>query len=134
MIAASVMCLALNIYHEARGEPLVGQIAVAQVVLNRVESPQFPNTICDVVKDGHYNENVPVINKCQFSWWCDGKSDTPQDTVRWENSLHLAATLAEKPYLDVTEGALYYHATYVKPYWADHFKETVTINNHIFYR
>jgi len=135
MITSALVCLALNIYHEARGEPLAGQIAVTQVVFNRVESPHFPDTICDVVKQGHYNQQGNVIrNKCQFSWWCDGKSDVPKDTIRWEEALNLADTMLSSNHYDIVEGALYYHATHVKPYWADHFKKTVTIQNHIFYR
>lgn len=134
MIAAGVMCLALNIYHEARGEPLAGQIAVAQVVINRVASPHFPDNVCDVVKEGQYVNGHPVKNKCQFSWWCDGKSDKPKDTVRWGEALNLASAIAQTQHFDITEGALYYHATHVEPYWASHYKETVTINNHIFYR
>ncbi len=74
------ICLATNIYHEARGESYAGKVAVANVTMNRVTSPKFPNTICDVVYQAQTKENwkgntVPKRNKCQFSWYCDGKSD-----------------------------------------------------------
>lgn len=134
MIETALICLAMNIYHEARGEPLAGRIAVAEVVFNRVVSPKFPNTICEVVKDGHYYQGHPVRNKCQFSWWCDGKSDLPKDTVQWGEAINLARTMMDKTHVDITEGALYYHATRVSPYWSSHYDVTVTINNHIFYR
>jgi N-acetylmuramoyl-L-alanine amidase len=134
MLEVGIMCLALNIYHEARGEPLVGQIAVAEVVLNRVESPRFPDTICGVVKEGEYVGQTPVKNRCQFSWWCDGKSDKPKDSLKWEQSVNLAYTMIEHPHVDITEGALFYHAVYVNPSWAKHYEKITTIDNHIFYR
>lgn len=134
MIEAAVICLALNIYHEARGEPLVGKIAVAQVVMNRVHSPQFPSDACSVVKQGEYINNHPVLNKCQFSWWCDGKSDTAKDTKEWEKATSLAELTYFGAFPDITEGALYYHATKVDPYWAKHYDRITQIENHIFYR
>lgn len=134
MIEAAIMCLALNIYHEARGEPLAGQIAVSEVVLNRVDSPQFPNTICNVVKQGEYNNTQPVLNRCQFSWWCDGKSDSPTDIEEWDKAVNLANSLVHNNHLGITEGSLYYHATSVNPYWAKYYEAVVTIDNHVFYR
>ena len=71
----SIMCLAMAIYFEARREPMVGQVAVAQVVMHRVYDHRFPNKVCDVVKEGYYyswNKNIPIRDKCQFSFWCDG--------------------------------------------------------------
>ena len=76
--ADEVECLALNIYHEARNQPTAGKLAVAQVTLNRVKHDRFPNTICGVVYQGYYLNNNPIKHKCQFSWWCDGKSDKPK--------------------------------------------------------
>lgn len=134
MITAAVMCMALNIYHEARGEPLVGQIAVVNVVNNRVASPLYPDNICDVVKEAEYWGEHPIRHKCQFSWWCDGKSDEPTDRVAWERSLNLARKAVDGQITDITEGSLYYHATHVEPYWAEHFTQTIQINKHIFYR
>ena len=70
-------CLADNIYFEARNQGFAGWVAVAQVTLNRVRDDRFPNTICEVVKQGlTYESGFPIRDKCQFSWYCDGKSDT----------------------------------------------------------
>ena len=80
MLELALMCLSLNIYYEARNQPLRGQMAVAEVVLNRVEDKNFPDTICEVVMEGptySWKPDFPVRHKCQFSWYCDGKSDTP---------------------------------------------------------
>lgn len=133
MLESSLICLAMNIYHEARGEPLVGRIAVAQVVMNRVKSPQFPNTICDVVKQGKYYNNHPIRYQCQFTWWCDGKSDKITSNEDWQKALSVAESVALLDIPDVTENSLYYHTTKVNPYWADHYQKVVQIQNHIFY-
>ena len=79
MIAEALMCMALNIYHEARNQSMVGQVAVAEVVMNRVEDSRFPDTICEVVKQAvtYKNTDKPVLHKCQFSWYCDGQKDEP---------------------------------------------------------
>ena len=122
-------CLAKNIYFESRNQPWVGKIAVAQVTLNRVESMLFPSKICEVV------EQIKAPQRCQFSWFCDGKSDEPFDKVEWSNSIEAALLVYPGHLPDVTEGALWYHADYIiKPRWAKHYKETVRINEHIFYR
>ena len=130
-------CLAQNIYFEARSESQAGMIAVAQVTMNRVKHPRYPNTVCEVVKQGPtytWAEHFPVRNKCQFSWFCDGKSDDPKDSKTWIASVQVANNFMMAPTWDLTEGALWYHADYIYPYWAQHLNETVTINNHIFYR
>lgn len=134
MLDTALICLAMNIYHEARGEPLAGRIAVSQVVLNRTRSPQFPNTVCGVVKQAEYYNNYPVRHKCQFSWWCDGKSDKPKDFREWEKALSLSELILVQNVPDITESSLYYHSTAVTPYWAAHYEQSVQINNHIFYR
>ena len=130
----ALLCLALNIYHESRGEPLAGQIATANVVMNRVESPRYPNDICSVVKQGHYWKGNPVRDRCSFSWWCDGKSDTPEDIDAWRQSVSLAFRVQNDVIPDITEGATHYHAIYVSPYWADHYISVAQIGQHIFYR
>lgn len=79
-------CLALNISFEARSEPDLGKIAVSHVVMTRVESKLFPDTICKVVKQGGETRR----HRCQFSWWCDGRSDLPRDTTAWRQSRALA--------------------------------------------
>ena len=88
MITA-LACLATAIYFEARGEPMVGQVAVAQVIMSRVSDERFPDNVCDVVKQGYYyswKPSVPIRNKCQFSFWCDGKPETikNQQAYQWE--------------------------------------------------
>ena len=123
-------CLAKNIYFESRNQPTLGQIAVGQVTMNRVNSPRFPNTVCGVVKQGGEKRN-----RCQFSWYCDGKSDEPESNTSWDESVYLSLLIySEELTIDVTEGALWYHATYVSPSWAEHYEKTVRINEHIFYR
>ncbi|MBK5940226.1 cell wall hydrolase [Halochromatium roseum] len=122
-------CLALNIYHEARSEPLSGQIAVAQVTLNRVASKSFPHSVCEVVKQGGQKRN-----RCQFSWWCDGKSDQPTEMKAWRKSLDLGRRVLAEQMSDPTDGALFYHATYVSPKWSRSFQRTTQIGRHLFYR
>ena len=123
-------CLALNIYWEARSEPLKGQLAVAGVTLNRVASKKFPNTICGVVKQ----TKKPRLHRCQFSWNCDGQSDTPKELKSWRNAQQLARLFTAGIYQDPTGNALWYHANYVKPYWADSMKQTARIGRHLFYK
>src|SRR5210317_1869058 len=90
-----INCLALNIYHESRGDSFAGQTAVSDVVMNRVSDDFYPDTVCEVVKQAVYIENwkgnvVPRRNMCQFSWYCDGSSDEPGDPISWEKSYSLA--------------------------------------------
>jgi Cell Wall Hydrolase len=125
----SVRCLALNIYHEARSEPEQGQRAVAAVTLNRVASPAFPDSVCKVVKQGGRKRN-----RCQFSWWCDRHSDEPRETEAWTRALALSRKALNGEVTDPTRGALYYHATRVKPRWAKTFHPTGKIGQHVFYR
>ena len=126
----SVECLALNMYYEARNQGSAGLLAVSAVVLNRVKDRRFPNTICEVVHQGGERKN-----KCQFSWYCDGKHDIPTDSETWLASHILAYRLLNYDDMDVTEGSLWYHANYIdKPYWSAELTPTVVINNHIFYR
>jgi len=123
-------CLAKNIYFESRNQPKLGQIAVGQVTMNRVNSPKFPNSVCEVVQQGGERRH-----KCQFSWYCDGKKDEPEGGTPWDESVYLALRIYSEEFpIDVTEGALWYHATYVSPAWAEHYEKTVRINEHIFYR
>lgn len=122
-------CLALNIYFEARGEPTAGKIAVGHVVLNRVADRRFPKQICSVVRQGGEIRR----NRCQFSWWCDGRSDEPRDQQAWRESVLIAALINRGATSDPTRGSLWYHATYVKPGWARQMKKRVKIGKHIFY-
>ena len=132
------VCLAMNIYFEAGNQPLAGKVAVAQVVLNRMEHSAYGDTVCDVVYQARWRENwkgnmVPIRHQCQFSWFCDGKSDEPKDSKTWEECLSIAQSFIKEPNaIDITECAMWYHADYILPYWAEHLNETVYINNHIF--
>ena len=102
-----IECLALNVYFEARGEPFIGKIAVAHVVLNRMRDRRFPASACMVVQQG----NDRVRHNCQFSWWCDGKSDRPRHRTAWATSLAVAKEVYWGFAEDPTRGALWYHVT-----------------------
>jgi len=135
MIAEAIICMALNVYHEARNQSLVGQIAVAQVTVNRVNDSRYPDTVCGVVKQSiTYSSGDPVKNKCQFSWYCDGKSDKPKDEDSYYTALHIARRMLEGNLIDFTEGATHYHATYLRPDWAETKTYITQIDDHIFYR
>ena len=131
-----VQCMALNVYYEARGSNLADKVAVADVVLNRVKDTRYPNTICEVVKQGMQDSNGNMRrNKCQFSWYCDGKHDRPQDQDRWVEAQGIAWNMVEEgKYRGITEGATHYHATYVNPRWASTLQLVGSIGAHIFYR
>ena len=122
-------CLALNIYFEARSEPDEGKRAVAHVVLNRVSDPMFPSTICQVVRQG----GERIKHRCQFSWWCDGRSDRPAKGEVWDGAKALARSVYWGHSQDPTDGAMWYHADYVSPSWGAHFKRGPKIGRHIFY-
>ena len=137
ILETALMRMAANIYHEAKNQSMLGQFAVAQVVMNRVEDSRFPDTVCEVVKQGlTYRNGKVVIGKCQFSWYCDGKSDEPnRDSKAWSNAIrHASIIMTETINIDVTDGATHYHASYVRPAWAKTKKRTTRIDKHIFYR
>jgi spore germination cell wall hydrolase CwlJ-like protein len=137
MIEAALVCLALNTYHEARDQPFIGQVAVAQVVMNRVRDDRYPDNPCDVIKQGptySWAEDYPVRHRCQFSWYCDGKSDKPRDTKAYEQARMIAHGVYYGNLDDFVEGATHYHAHYVYPEWAKSKTRTVRIDDHIFYR
>ena len=121
-------CLALAMYWEARGEGTRGMLAVGSVVLNRVENQHFPNSVCTVIYEG--GETPP----CQFSWWCDGKSDRPQNRMQWQSALNLADKLLSNQASDPTDGALFFHNTSVRSSFHKTRQRTARIGNHIFYR
>ena len=123
-------CLTDAIYFEARGEPLKGQAAVAQVILNRVRNPAYPKSICDVVY-----QNKGWFKECQFSFACDGIPDIVWNRERWKigGEVGLAVT-AGKIWLPEVGSATHYHAIYVKPNWAPTMKKVAKIGWHIFYR
>jgi spore germination cell wall hydrolase CwlJ-like protein len=139
-----VSCLASNIYFEARSEPIDGQIAVAFVTLNRVASQDFPNTICDVVKQKSRVERIGDKRiVCQFSWYCETKPKgqyynmllTNDTTKKYNDVLEVAIHVYanQEKLIDPTNGSLFYHADYVSPNWRN-LDRHVVIGRHIFYR
>lgn len=118
-------CLALNIYHESRGESLAGQMAVAEVTLNRSHDERYPDDVCRVV----WQTN-------QFSWTSDGNSDTPRDQNSWQNAQRIARIIAERynSSINITNGAIMFHAVGSKPSWRTKFRKTIQIGDHVFYR
>ncbi|WP_339703368.1 cell wall hydrolase [uncultured Sphingosinicella sp.] len=117
-------CLASAIYYEARGESLEGQLAVAQVILNRAENDRWPNDICAV-----------VYQSGQFSFTFDGKPDIPAvKGPAWKRAEAIAIIAVGQGWQDVTDKATFFHATYVKPGWRRVKEQTRRIGGHIFYR
>jgi spore germination cell wall hydrolase CwlJ-like protein len=137
MVEAFLVCIATAVYFEARSEPLLGQIAVAQVIMNRVESSDFPNDPCSVVtqsKTYSWNPELPIKHKCQFSFYCDGKSDTPKNDEAFEIARMVAWGVYHDNIYDPTDGSTFYHADYVDPFWAKQKKFYRQISTHIFYK
>ena len=140
---SQIKCAADNIYWEARNQPVKGMIAVAWVVRNRVFDKRFPDNYCDVIKEGPIRASwknpdimYPIRNRCQFSWFCDGKDDEipAGDYFIYE----IAHAIAFKVYYhttlpDFSQGATHYHADYVRPSWADTKTLVTVIGNHLFY-
>lgn len=147
----TINCMALNIYHEAKNQSVTGQIAVGLVVINRVKDNRFPDTICDVIMQGPVRESwktkknpdlndaermyYPIRNRCQFSWYCDGKDDTPREPTAWELATHIAEKLLfSRTYAGMLDGATHYHADYVFPAWRLDMTRISKVDDHIFYR
>lgn len=130
MLETVLMCLAMNVYHEARSSSYEAQIAVASVVMNRVEDARFPDTVCEVVQEGGDARR----HECQFSWFCDGMDDWPRDRVAWQEAHRVSVRVLLDLVEDPTDGALYYHAPYVDPVWSGDMTETHRDDAHIFYR
>ena len=139
----AVECLALNMYHEARGQGTAGELAVTTVVMNRVNDSRFPNTICGVVKQGPTRPSwkdpkilFPIKHKCQFSWYCDGLSDKPRDNHAWLDALNrtLSALHLYDTGFDISHGSTHYHSKNVKPYWSTTIEYITTIDDHHFYK
>jgi len=130
--SAQRKCLAEAIYFEARGEPELGRIAVAQVVLNRLKNPAYPNTICSVVY-----QNKSKRNRCQFSFACDGIPERISDQASWKMARELSDRILDDDrtlFLEDVGAATHYHANYVRPRWARSMKKMDTIGRHIFYK
>lgn len=123
-------CLATAVYFEARGESYRGQVAVAQVVLNRVKDYRYPNTICGVVF-----QNQSRRNSCQFSFACDGIPETINDRQSWAQAEDIAKRFTNgELYLTEVANATHYHATYVRPAWAPRMNKLTQIGLHVFYK
>ncbi len=154
---SDITCLVQNAYHEARGDGYAGMYAVTMVVMNRVADRRYPDTICGVVYQGPTRESWktrenpdladwervyhPVRNRCQFSWYCDGKSDTMHDEdafflAQQISHLVIKAYMGEYPLADITEGSTHYHADYVNPRWASSrgMTKIARVGVHYFYR
>lgn len=122
----TLMCLAAAIYFEARGEPELGQLGVAEVVINRTERPEFPDDVCDVV-------NQKSDGACQFSYVCSEKELRIKDEEAYLKALMLAAVALYMPYREpVVEDAIYFHTTDVNPRWSRRMDEVAVIGNHVF--
>ena len=122
-------CLTEAIYFEARGEPVEGQIAVAEVILNRVDSHRYPDTICKVV-----NQGTGRLHACQFSYTCDGIPETIAEPAAWELGGKIARLLIDGAPRTLTAEATHYHADYVDPYWNKVYPRTAQVGTHIFYK
>ena len=154
-------CMAQNVYFESRHEPMLGKIAVAHVVMNRMEDKRWPGTVCEVVKEGPVRESwktkkdptlakedrvyYPRKNRCQFSWYCDGHRDMlwvtykdgtiiPENMTAWRDSVHVALfVMNDKWSMDPTDGATFYYNPHIaNPGWAGKYTETAVIGNHRF--
>lgn len=122
-------CLAEALYFEARSESILGQRAVAEVILNRVESRYYPSSICAVVKQGAHRRN-----RCQFSYNCDGLPESISEPRAYQRAIAVAKAALEGKGPALTAGATHYHTDYVRPSWSRKLTRTATIGTHIFYR
>ena len=123
-------CMATAIYFEARDEPVKGQIAVAQVIMNRIRSPFYPKTVCGVVYQGERNRHG-----CQFSFTCTGKHNSVKEKPEWATAVKLAKqVIAGEVWLGEVGPATHYHATYVHPEWRHELDKITQIGGHIFYK
>jgi spore germination cell wall hydrolase CwlJ-like protein len=120
---AEWQCLRTALYFEARGESLQGQFAVAEVILNRVDNPAYPKSVCSVVKQG-----------CQFSFTCDGHSDVMRDRSAVERAGRIARVMLDGAPRALTLGATHFHTRQVNPSWSKRFPRTASIGAHLFYR
>jgi len=124
-----VRCLQEAIYHEARGEDVLGQYAVGEVILNRVDLPNFPDDVCSVVR-----QNAHRLNACQFSYACNGRSVEMRDPEARRLAGAIAQMLLSGAPRELTDGATHFHTTAVRPSWAARFHQTARYGAHLFYR
>ncbi|MEO1563869.1 MAG: cell wall hydrolase [Pseudomonadota bacterium] len=126
---AEFVCMTEALYFEARGESVKGIFAVAEVIMNRAKSTQFPNSVCGVINQGAHRKNA-----CQFSYKCDGIADRIHERDAFEQVSKIAELAMQGAVPKVTEGALYYHTNAVRPRWSRVFERTASIGVHYFYR
>ena len=122
-------CLAEALYFEARGEPIKGQLAVGEVILNRVEDTRYPSSICKVINQGTGRRFA-----CQFTYTCDGKLETVHERKPYEMALKIAKILMTTHDRRLTRGSTHYHSNYVNPRWSKKFERVAKFGRHIFYR
>ena len=122
-------CLAEALYFEARGEPIKGQLAVGEVILNRVEDRRYPSSICKVVNQGTGRRFA-----CQFTYTCDGKLESVNERKPYEMALKIAKILMTTHDRKMTKGSTHYHSNYVNPKWSKKFERVAKFGRHIFYR
>ncbi len=122
-------CLAEALYFEARGESLKGQFAVGEVILNRVDSGSFPDTVCGVIRQGTGRKF-----RCQFTYTCDGIKEVIREPKAYERVAKVARALMDGAPRRLTDGATYYHTRQVRPSWARKFKKTAELGEHYFYK
>ena len=122
-------CLAEALYFEARGEPIKGQLAVGEVILNRVEDTRYPSSICKVINQGTGRRFA-----CQFTYTCDGKLETVHERQPYEMALKIAKILLTTHDRKLTKGSTHYHSNYVNPKWSKKFQRVARFGRHIFYR
>jgi spore germination cell wall hydrolase CwlJ-like protein len=124
----AIICLARTIYWEAKGEGVAGMEAVANVVMNRLGHESFPNTICEIVRQGQEQST------CQFSWWCDGRMDAAEEEKSYSIAREIARKALNQQLTDRTHGALYFHHEKVTPSWSAEYTKTVKVGEHVFYK
>jgi spore germination cell wall hydrolase CwlJ-like protein len=130
-----VDCLAEALYFEARSENLIAQLAVGNVIYKRVKSSKFPNTFCSVVRQSNKTKKGKLIkNKCQFSYYCDGKKETIYDVEAYKKAVSISHLVMEGVVIEHIRDALYYHASYVRPYWSENKKYLGKVGLHNFYK
>jgi spore germination cell wall hydrolase CwlJ-like protein len=122
-------CLTEALYFEARGESDPGVRAVAEVILNRVDHPEYPGSVCGVV-----NQGTGGRYQCQFTYTCDGLSDAVREPAAWDRVGQVATLMLGGAPRDLTDGATHYHTRAVSPSWAQRFPQTAAIGSHLFYR
>ena len=130
---AELACLAEAVYYEARSEGVYGQIAVAEVILNRRDHPDFPDTICEVVHQG-YDPRAATLHRCQFSYFCDGRPEKVTDANQLARIRAMLWNVVNSDVRGLTRGATHYHASYVSPSWARRMFRVTQIDTHVFYR